>query len=38
MCTYYAMHSSGRQMTADEVGYSLTDLIYCPEEDDPMTD
>jgi len=25
-------------MTADEVGYLLSDLVYCPEEDDPMTD
>jgi len=25
-------------MTTDEVGYSLTDLVYCPDEDDPMTD
>jgi len=25
-------------MTADEVGYSLSDLIYCQEEDDPMMD
>ena len=38
MCAYYAMHTSGRQMTTDKVGYSLTDLVYCPDEDDPMTD
>jgi len=23
MCAYYTMHTSGRQMTADEVGYLL---------------
>jgi len=38
MCGYFAMHTSGSRMTADEVGYSLTDLVYCPEEDDPMMD
>jgi len=38
MCSYFAIHTSGRQMTADEVGYSLEDLVYCPDEDDPMTD
>ena len=38
LCAYIAMHTSGSRMTADEVGYSLTDLVYCPEEDDPMTD
>jgi|SRR6267142_1232427 len=38
MCAYFAMHTSGSQMTADEVGYLLSDLVYCPEEDDPMTD
>ena len=32
------MHTSGRQMTADKVGYLLTDLIYCPDEDDLMMD
>jgi len=38
MCSYFTMHTSGSRMTADEVGYSLTDLVYCPDEDDPMTD
>jgi len=38
MCPYYMMHTSGRQMTTDEVAYSLTDLVYCPDEDDLMTD
>ena len=38
MCAYFAMHTSGSRMTADEVGYSLTDLVYCPDEDDPMMD
>src|SRR6267142_378674 len=38
MCAYFAMHTSGSRMTADEVGYLLADLVYCPEEDDPMTD
>jgi len=38
MCVYYAMHMSGHWMTADEVGYLLSDLVYCPDEDDPMTD
>jgi len=38
MCAYFTMHTSGSRMTANEVGYSLTDLVYCPDEDDPMTD
>jgi len=38
LCVYVAMHTSGSRMTTEEVGYSLTDLVYCPDEDDPMMD